>query len=146
MLSAIERGYWQPSDAVRARLQQENTRAIADAGVACSADSCSRATLRQAPQLAPPAVAQSAAPVSANATAPEPAAAPAAIPPKPAANPVKPVSPAKSNGQTAQVSGFEMQSLSAMTPAQKTIGSLALLALASALVGVGYWRRGARKM
>jgi cobaltochelatase CobN len=146
MLSAIERGYWQPSDAVRARLQQENTKAIADAGVACSGDSCSRATLRQAPQLAPSTTAQSAAPVSVNTTAPKPATAPAAIPAKPAAHSAKPASPTRSNGQAAEVSGFEMQSLSAMSPAQKTIGTLALLALASALVGVGYWRRSARKM
>ncbi len=136
MLSAIERGYWKPPEAVRRRLQQENARAIADAGVACSAESCSRATLRQAPQLA----AQSAAPaVAANAAPSTSAAAPA----KPAAA-AKTVAPATGAAPMQQVAGFEMKSLSTLTPAQKTIGTLALLALAALLVGLGYWRRGAR--
>ncbi len=140
MLSAIERGYWQPPEAVRKRLQQENTRAIADASVACSADACSRATLRQAPQLA----AQSAASSVQNAASPGPTAAPAAAPAKPAAKPAQPVNPVKTKGQAEQVAGFEMQSLSTLTPAQKTIGTLALLAFAAILMGVGYWRRGVR--
>jgi cobaltochelatase CobN len=51
MLSAIERGYWKPSDAVFKKLSQMNAIAIKDAGVACSADSCSKATLKIAPQF-----------------------------------------------------------------------------------------------
>ena len=148
MLSAIERGYWQPSDAVRKRLQQENAKAIADAGVACSAESCSRATLKLAPRLAAPNVVQSIAPNAAPGTAgtPPPALSPQQVPApaKPTPNLMKAPVPAKGNGEAAQVSGFEMQSLSTMTPAQKTIGTLALLAVAVALVGVGYWRRSAR--
>lgn len=142
MLSAIERGYWQPSAAVRTHLRQENTRAIADAGVACGADSCSRATLRQVPRLAAQTAVQGNAPDVASVASAKPAAP--AAPVKTPGNPVKSAAPVKGNGQATQVSGFEMQSLSAMTPAQKTIGALALLALASALVGFGYWRRGAR--
>lgn len=138
MLSAIERGYWQPSEAVRKHLQQENARAIADAGVACGADSCSRATLQQTPQPTPHTAAQDNAPGAAGGA---PSPAPAASPAK---NTTKPATPAKSDGKAVQVSGFEMQSLSAMTATQKTIGTLALLVLASALVGVGYWRRGVR--
>ncbi|MBC7859825.1 MAG: cobaltochelatase subunit CobN, partial [Burkholderiaceae bacterium] len=51
MLSAIERGYWRPSDAVRQELNRQNTQAISEAGIACGADACSHATLRQAPNL-----------------------------------------------------------------------------------------------
>jgi len=146
MLSAIERGYWQPSEDVRQHLQQENAKAIADAGVSCSAESCSRATLRVAPRLAAQSaenVAPDAAPGPAMAT--PPAALPTPASAKPVTNTVKTPSPAKGNGEAGQVSGFEMQSLSTMTPAQKTIGTLALLAMAVAFVGVGYWRRSARR-
>lgn len=146
MLTAIERGYWQPSEAVRARLTQENTRTLAEAGVACSAESCSRATLQQAPQLSAPATLQGAAPVVANAAnaANAPSAEPAGSPAKPTTNSTKPARPATSSAEAAQVSGFEMQSFASMTPAQKTIGTLALLLLAAMLAGLGYWRHGAR--
>jgi cobaltochelatase CobN len=41
-----------------------------------------------------------------------------------------------------KVSGFEMESVKAMTPVQKTVGTLVVLALAIAVVGGGYaWRR-----
>jgi cobaltochelatase CobN len=53
MLSAIERGYWKPSDAVRDKLTRTNAQAIKDAGVSCSADSCSKATLKIAPDFNP---------------------------------------------------------------------------------------------
>jgi cobaltochelatase CobN len=146
MLSAIERGYWQPSEAVRKRLQQENARAIADAGVACNADSCSRTTLQRAPQVALHGAPQGMAPGEAVAAA-APAAMSAAVPPTPAkpAAAAPPAAPTRNGGEAAQVSGFEMQSLSAMTPAQKTIGTLALLMVAAALFGFGYVRRAVRR-
>jgi cobaltochelatase CobN len=166
MLSAIERGYWKPSQAVRNKLAQMNAQAIKDAGVSCSADSCSKATLKVAPQFNAdfvPNVGSNAAVVRGAATAAraggaapspqaamqnaaaelqalqakaeaQPAHAAAAAPASPKQSP-KPV--AKPEGAD-KVSGFEMQTLSNLTPVQKTVGSLALLALAAALVGVGY--------
>ncbi|MHA4867115.1 cobaltochelatase subunit CobN [Duganella sp. PWIR1] len=166
MLSAIERGYWKPSEAVRSKLAQMNAQAIKDAGVSCSADSCSKATLKEAPQFNAdfvPNVGSNAAVVRGAATAAraggaapspqaamqnaaaelqalqakaeaQPAHAAAAAPPSPKQSP-KPA--AKPEGAD-KVSGFEMQTLSNLTPVQKTVGSLALLALAAALVGVGY--------
>lgn len=134
MLTAIETGYWKPSDAVRERLIKENTLAIAEAGVACSAESCSRATLRVAPRSAPdlaPATAQDEAPVNA-----KPAAPASSAMPKPAAP-----APAKPVDDAAPVSGFEMLSMQMSPAAQKTIGTLALLLLAAIVVAFGYWRR-----
>ncbi|WP_373988294.1 cobaltochelatase subunit CobN [Duganella sp. BuS-21] len=171
MLSAIERGYWKPSDAVRSKLAQMNAQAIKDAGVSCSADSCSKATLKVAPQFNAdfvPNVGSNAAVVRGAATAaraggaapspqaamqnaaaelqalqakaeaqPAPTPAAAASPsPKPAAKPAP--KPAVKSEAADKVSGFEMQTLSNLTPVQKTVGSLALLALAAALVGAGY--------
>jgi cobaltochelatase CobN len=148
MLTAIEKGYWQPPEAVRANLERENARALEDAGAACSEDSCSRATLRQAPQLAAkpaghgnaPAEPVAAEPVQAAAVA---AAAPAVARPAPA-QPAPAANAPRAGDAPRQVSGFEMQSLSTLTPAQKTIGTLALLLLAIFVAGIGYWRRGAR--
>jgi cobaltochelatase CobN len=153
MLSAIERGYWKPSDAVRADLARQNTQAINEAGIACGADACSHATLRQAPNL----LAQAPQGVRGAMTGNPPAmasAAPAAPPPavqqaqetrasQPAAKSKMPPPPppAKSAAAPAQVSGFEMETLGKLTPAQKTIGTLALLALAAGLIGLGFWRR-----
>jgi len=181
MLSAIERGYWQPGDAVRDNLTRQNARAIKEAGVSCSADSCSKATLKIAPeftgQFVPnvgsnPAIARGAAAASrAGGSAPSAqpmAAAPAQqqasdaamkaaladlqvlqaksqeLQPVPAprakAKPADPapVSSARTEPADAKVSGFEMQTLANLSPAQKTVGSLALLALAAGLVGAGY--------
>lgn len=177
MLSAIERGYWQPSAAVRDDLTRRNALAIKQAGVACSADSCSKATLKIAPefsgQFVPnvgsnPAIARGAAAAgraggsapSAQPVAPAPgqqqasdAAMEAAqadlrvlqaksqelppVPPRAKAKPAEPA-PAKSEPAEAKVSGLEMQTLANLTPAQKTVGTLALLALAAGLVGAGY--------
>ncbi|OGB26851.1 MAG: hypothetical protein A3I66_22140 [Burkholderiales bacterium RIFCSPLOWO2_02_FULL_57_36] len=164
MLSAIERGYWKPTDAVRARLQQENARAIADAGVACSVESCSRATLKIAPRLATNAAAQTQAKGSAPGNAVMPvdalaatAAAASAVQTKPATVVAKSVALAKQTSSKVapsapankapegQVSGFEMQTLTNLTPDQKTIGTLLLLALAIGLMGIGYWRRSSAK-
>ncbi len=141
MLTAIELGYWKPTAAVHERLKSENARAITDAGAACSAESCSKETLRKAPQLAAPGNPQPVASASANAPAATPAKA-AAKPATKAPDSVK--SPAKADAQSQQVSGFEMQSLSTLTPEQKTIGTLALLLLMAAMVGFGYWRRSIR--
>jgi cobaltochelatase CobN len=157
MLSAIERGYWQPSDAVRQDLNRKNTQAINEAGIACGADACSHATLRQAPNL----LAQTSAVVrsavaAAPAMAPEAPAGQAAQPQpdpgaaKPAAAKAKPPAPAPApapakDAPAAKVSGFEMETLNELTPAEKTIGTLVLLALAAGLVGMGYWRRRYRK-
>jgi cobaltochelatase CobN len=140
MLTAIELGYWKPSKAVRTHLEQENMRAIADAGVACSAESCSRATLRQAPHVAAADAARGVAPGEAAVAQAETQVAPT-VPPKVES---KPTPPAKSNKEPQQVAGFEMQSVSTLTPAQKTIGTLALLMLAALLVLIGYWRSSAR--
>jgi cobaltochelatase CobN len=54
----------------------------------------------------------------------------------------------KPEPQESTVKGFEMEALSNLTPAQKTIGTLLLLALGFALFGAGYvWRRNsARKL
>jgi cobaltochelatase CobN len=141
MLTAIELGYWQPSKQVRAHLEQENARAIADAGVACSAESCSRATLRQAPHVAAPDAARGVAPDEAAVAQAQTQVAPTAAAPKVES---KPTPPAKNNKEPQQVAGFEMQSISTLTPAQKTIGTLALLVLAALLMGIGYWRKSAR--
>ena len=140
MLSAIERGYWQPSDAVRADLRQKNVQAIGEAGIACSTDSCSRATLQQAPNLLAqaPAGGRSAVVAATTSATAHPVAAGKSTPSKP---PAAAAAPAKSAAPSAQVSGFEMQALSTLTPAEKTIGTLALLALAISLIGIGYWRR-----
>lgn len=144
MLTAIETGYWRPDEAVRARLVRENERVIADAGMACSADACSRASLRQAPRLAADAAvhAGGAAPQQPKAAAPS---APQPVPPasKPAPPAPKPVpSPPAPAADAAPVSGFEMLPVSTLTPAQKTIGTLGLLLFSSMLVAFGYWRRG----
>jgi cobaltochelatase CobN len=183
MLSAIERGYWQPSGEVREKLAQQNARAIREAGVACSADSCSKATLKIAPeftgQFVPnvgsnPAIARGAA-AAGRAGGSAPSAQPVAPPPGQQANDAamqaaladlqvlqaksqelqpmpaprakaKPADPApasfaKTEPADTKVSGFEMQTLSNLTPAQKTVGTLALLALAAGLVGAGYLGR-----
>jgi cobaltochelatase CobN len=168
MLSAVERGYWKPSDAVRNKLAQMNAQAIKDAGVSCSADSCSKATLKLAPQFNAdfvPNVGSNAAIVHGAATAaraggaapspqvamqnaaaelqalqakeaarPSPAAAPAKARPAPQPTP-------KPEAADAKVSGFEMQTLAKLTPVQKTVGTLGLLTLAAALIGVGYVSR-----
>jgi cobaltochelatase CobN len=181
MLSAIERGYWKPGDAVRDNLTRQNARAIKEAGVSCSADSCSKATLKIAPeftgQFVPnvgsnPAIARGAA-AAGRAGGSAPSAQPwAGTPGRQQANdaamqaaladlqvlqaksqelqPVpaprakaKPAEPApasfaKTEPADAKVSGFEMQTLADLSPAQKTVGTLALLALAAGLVGAGY--------
>jgi cobaltochelatase CobN len=66
---------------------------------------------------------------------------PPAQPPSAKAKPAEPAPQAKTDAQDAKVSGFEMQTLANLTPVQKTVGTLALLALAAALVGVGYVSR-----
>lgn len=163
MLSAIERGYWKPSDAVRNKLVQMNAQAVKDAGVSCSADSCSKATLKAAPKFNAdfvPNVGSNAAVVRGAAAAariggaaPSPqvamqnaaaelqvlqakaeAQSPLPVKAKPAPQP-------KPEAADAKVSGFEMQTLSNLTPVQKTVGTLVLLALAAALMGVGYISR-----
>ncbi|HEY0847627.1 MAG TPA: cobaltochelatase subunit CobN [Noviherbaspirillum sp.] len=136
MLTAIETGYWKAPDAVRERLLKENSSAIAEVGLACGAESCSRATLRMAPRIA--AAGPDAVPGADNAQA-KPANNPAGAP---AATRAATPEPGKNVPQP--VSGFEMQQLATLTPAQKTIGALSLLLLASLLVGIGYWRRGVR--
>jgi cobaltochelatase CobN len=155
MLSAIERGYWKPSDAVRQELNRQNTQAINEAGIACGADACSHATLRQAPNLlAQTSAAVRSAVAAAAAPAPEaPAGTQAGEQPqsdpraaKPAAAKAKPAAPAPAKDvPTAKVSGFEMETLNKLTPAEKTIGTLVLLALATGLMGAGYWRRSCKK-
>ncbi len=139
MLTAIDKGYWKPSAMVRAHLKQENARAIAEAGIACSAESCSRATLRQAPHLAASTSMHDTAPDNPDTLPSKPAPAPV-----PAPSPTAP-SPTKERGPSDQVSGFEMQSVSTLTPAQKTTGTLTLLILVVATAGFGYWRRGSKK-
>jgi cobaltochelatase CobN len=182
MLSAIERGYWKPSDAVRNKLTQQNAQAIKDAGVSCSADSCSKATMKIAPEFnarfvpnvgSNPSIARGAALASrAGGAAPsaQPLPAPAAtqqqadaamqaaaeelqvlqaksqeLPPHVRSKAAEPAPKAKAEpkpeANDAKVSGFEMQTLANLTPVQKTIGSLVLLALAAGLVGVGYVSR-----
>jgi len=63
--------------------------------------------------------------------------APAAAP----ASPTKAAEPAPA--PDGKVSGFEMENVvKAMTPVQKTVGALVVLALAVAVVSAGYaWRR-----
>jgi cobaltochelatase CobN len=167
MLSAVERGYWKPSDAVFRKLSQMNAIAIKDAGVACSADSCSKATLKIAPQFNAdfaPNVGSNASIVKGavqaarvGGAAPSPQAAmqnaaaelqalqekaetqhPPSPPPQARAKPAPQVKPEAAD---TKVSGFEMQSLSNLTTVQKTVGTLVLLALAAALVGIGYLAR-----
>jgi cobaltochelatase CobN len=150
MLSAIERGYWKPSDAVFKKLSQMNAIAIKDAGVACSADSCSKATLKIAPQFnadfAPnvgsnASIVRGAVNVAAELRALQ-AKAETQLPPSPPPQArAKPAPQAKPEAADAKVSGFEMQSLSNLTTVQKTVGTLVLLALAAALVGIGYISR-----
>lgn len=152
MLTAIERGYWTPPDEVRQRLEKENLRAMSVAGVACDVRSCSKATLREAPSLADapageaPSDGQTTADGQATSDGQEPAAAPA---PKaaPASQNPRAVKARVQPGPKAapHVSGLEMESLQTLTAAQKTIGTLVLLAIAAALVGLGYLRRGTRR-
>jgi hypothetical protein len=63
--------------------------------------------------------------------------------PKPVSRSVQQPAPVPAD-QATPVSGFEMQAVSTMTSAQKTIGALGLLLLAALLFGFGYWRRGGR--
>ncbi len=141
MLTAIEKGYWHPSEPVRARLVQENARAIAASGAACSTESCSRASLREAPRPgSAPAAGRSADPVP---EPPKPTVQTAMSAPKPVSRSMQQPAPVPAD-QATPVSGFEMQAVSTMTPAQKTIGALGLLLLAALLFGFGYWRRGGR--
>lgn len=139
MLTAIERGYWSPPAQVRLRLERENVAALAEAGIACDARSCSKATLRAAPGSAAPPLAQ-ASPVASVAGAP--AIAKANGPSAPAA---KAIAAQPGANAAPQVSGLEMVTLQTLTPAQKTIGTLVLLALAAVLMGLGYWRRSVRR-
>lgn len=161
MLSAIERGYWKPSDAVFRKLQQMNASAIKDAGVSCSADSCSKATLKIAPQFNADFVPNvgTNAPIirgAANAARPGGAAPSPQVAMENAAAELKalqtkaetqqppapqPAAKNKPDAADTNVSGFEMQTLSNLTPVQKTVGTLVLLAIAAALVGVGYVSR-----
>jgi cobaltochelatase CobN len=143
MLTAIERGYWKPSDATVKALTQANDLAIRDAGVACSENSCSQATLARtgrSSKNAPDAIASpDRAPGGAEAgrTGEVQAAAPVSTVP-----PVAAQAPASVSNE---VSGFEMQSVTSMTPIHKTIGVLVLLFLAISFIGLGYWwRRRAR--
>jgi cobaltochelatase CobN len=180
MLSAVERGYWKPSDAVREKLTRQNAQAIRDAGVSCSADSCSKATLKIAPQFNPefvpnvgsnPAIVRGAAQAG-RAGGAAPSAQPAQAAPSQQATdaamqnavtelqalqakaqelppqaphakpkPAEQAPPVKADVKDAKVDGFEMQTLANLTPVQKTVGTLALLALAAGLVGVGYVSR-----
>lgn len=139
MLTAIERGYWSPPPEVRQRLEKENAQALGEAGIACDARSCSKATLRAAPgpsAATPGQIAPAAAPLAAPSTGKGKASAgqqPKNAAPQPAAS------------AAPQVSGLEMVTLQTLTPAQKTIGTLVLLALAAGLMGLGYWRRSARR-
>lgn len=135
MLTAIERGYWTPPDAVRQRLERENARAIREAGAACAAESCSRASLRQ---TAPPL--QEGAPADAAAGDGDALRREAAVLPAQAPRAAQPA-PSQAAPRPDAVSGFEMQTITQMSPQQKTIGALALLLLAALLVGFGYWRR-----
>jgi cobaltochelatase CobN len=66
---------------------------------------------------------------------------PLAQPPRAKVKPAEPAPEAKVEARDAKVSGFEMQTLANLTPVQKTVGTLALLALAAGLVGVGYVSR-----
>jgi cobaltochelatase CobN len=130
MLTAVERGYWKPSEAVRQRLLAENARAVAEAGAACGADSCSRATMLLAPAGRAPGAGGAAPPAV---SAPMPPAARTAV---------KAAATAAAPAPSGQVSGFQMEEIAQMTPVQKTIGSLVLLALAAGAIGAGYlWRR-----
>jgi cobaltochelatase CobN len=132
MLSAIEKGYWKPDDATRRRLLAENARAVAEGGAACGADTCSRATLTLQPLLAGRAPGEGGAVPRVPAA---PAVAPAGV-----TKAAKAAEPAPA--PEGEVSGFEMESVKAMTPVQKTVGTLVVLALAIAVVGGGYaWRR-----
>jgi len=134
MLTAIERGYWTPPDEIRQRLEKENLRAMSEAGVACDVRSCSKATLREAPSLA--AAPGELAPAAGLA----PTTAPASQPARTAKTRVQP-----GPKSAPEVSGLEMESLQTLSAAQKTIGTLMLLAIAAALVGLGYLRRGTRR-
>jgi cobaltochelatase CobN len=97
--------------------------------------------LRQAPHVAAPDAARGVAPDEAAVAQAQTQVAPTAAAPKVES---KPTPPAKNNNEPQQVAGFEMQSISTLTPAQKTIGTLALLVLAALLMGIGYWRKSAR--
>lgn len=135
MLSAVEQGYWKPDAATRARLLAANARAVAQAGVACGADACSKATLllaRWQAGRAPGITAGQGGAATQGTSRPPPRPAPITAPPQPEAVP-------KADHD---IRGFEMETVSQITPAQKTIGALVLLACAAAVVGGGYlWRR-----
>ncbi len=138
MLTVIERGYWKPTAEVRNNLTRINAQVIATAGVACNSDSCSSATLKQAPDVGAKQMPAGSAEAVAGANAVE-----AAVPHKSVQAEAAPskVEPAKAKSAEQVVSGFEMQSLRSMTSEQKTIGALLLLMLAVGLIGFGYWRQ-----
>jgi cobaltochelatase CobN len=146
MLSAVERGYWKPSAAVRENLRRLNAQAVSEAGVACSADACSRATLLTAPRVDPAAAGEApgAGTSSSAAAGSNNSSSAAAVPRSAPANEASAVKETplsqKAEETPQQVSGFEVQALSHLTHTQKTVSALALLILAIALMGVGYWR------
>jgi cobaltochelatase CobN len=152
MLTAVNKGYWKASPETVAALAQANRETIAEAGVACSADTCSspeitamaRAQDRQRERVAArlPAPGSALAPPG----APSASSASSATPATPAAKGVA-ATPAKRSSPAAKntVAGVEMEEIKrppnhgAALPA---VGWIGLLFLALTALGWGWqwWR------
>ncbi len=146
MLVAINKGYWQADPKVKAHLEQVNREVIAEAGVACNANSCSskeitalaqaqdRREMAEAKAMAAPDMGRQSALPPAGAVAAPPAAAAAAGAPDSAAQPSP--AAAQTAAPNSTVEGFEVKeqanSPSALPQTVKyaaLVGFLALVAL-----------------
>src|SRR5690606_643856 len=89
MLTAINKGYWQAAPETVAALEKANMEVVAEAGVACYADTCSSPEVTALAQAQDRRLAQASdaapAPADAAPAAPETAAAQPPLPPPPAA-------------------------------------------------------------
>lgn len=134
MLVAVKKGYWHAAPEVVKHLEKENAEVIKEAGVACTADSCSDPKLPELKAAQEPAP-TSAATAKPTATTPANANAPAQQPSQSQAQPAKP--------QTVQ--GYEMQQKQT-TDTTKTskqsldLSLLALLGLMLGMFGLGFFK------
>jgi cobaltochelatase CobN len=138
MLVAVKKGYWKASPEVINRLEKENAEVIKEAGVACTADSCSDPKLAET-QAAPNPNQQTAKP-------------PVAQPPAAQANPPAETKPAPDKAkpepsatQTQAVKGYEMQEKKVTADQQQQsqaadLKSLLLMVIFALVFAYGFYK------